>query len=177
MKNSRLDNWLRVSSALAFLIGVVLVLVQLGQNAELLELQILKQDADNYTETEISLLPENIYEIRQKSLDEPENLTPYEFQVLEILYWSMGIARWRSLYDLAERGLLDQSVWKRMVREDAAWTLGNPFGRAFWERTKDEVPHLPTQFIELVDASLADTRGNESDYAYADIMKRIKAKK
>ena len=177
MKNSRLENWLSLSSALAVLIGVVLVLIQLRQNAELLELQILKQDADNYTETEASLLPENIYEIRQKSLDEPENLTPFEYQVLEVFYWSMGIARWRNLYDLAERGLLDQSAWQRMVREDAGWTLGNPFGRAYWERVKVDVPNLPTQFVELVDASLADAPDNFSDYSYAEVMKHIKAKK
>jgi len=174
MNNNRWENWLQISSTLAVLVGVVLVVIQLRQNAELLELQILKQDAESYVETDLGLLPEDVYQIRQKSLDEPENLTLYEYQVLDVFYWSTGVVRWRSLYELSERGLLDDAAWQRMVWEDASWLLANPFGRAYWERIK-AISGLPGPLVEFVDTTLADSEDNFIDDSFKDVKKHLEA--
>jgi hypothetical protein len=66
----------------------------------------------------LGVLPQNLYEIRQKSIDDPSNLTHLEFRALDAFLWSITINRWRGLYELAERGLLEEEVWQRAVRED-----------------------------------------------------------
>ena len=48
MKHINYKDWLQLSANVAILAGVVLVIFQLRQNADLLEFQILKQDADSY---------------------------------------------------------------------------------------------------------------------------------
>jgi hypothetical protein len=176
-QNNKLEIWVQISSAVAVLIGILLVVIQLRQNAELFELQILKEDFNSYIENEVSLLPENIYEIRQKSLDEPENLTLYDYQVLDGLYWATGVTRWRSLYELAERGLLDQSEWKRSVQEDFDWYLANPFGRAWWARMSKKESTLPTELVEYVNVLLADLPDSYMEDALEDVKNRIESAK
>ena len=175
VNNSKLENWIHLSSTIAVLVGVLLVVIQLRQNSELIELQIMKDDANSFIEAEVSLLPENIYEIRQKSFDEPENLTLYEYQVLDAFYWATGVTRWRSLYDLAARDLLDESAWKRMVQDEFEWYFANPFGRAWWERVGRPDSTLPRELVDYVNSSLADVPDNYMDDVFTDIMNRMES--
>ena len=116
MKNKNWENWLSISSTLAVLVGVALVVLQLRQNAELIELQILKQDSDNRIQSSMETMPDNIYEIRLKSLKEPENLTQLEYHVLDGYLWYRTVGRWRGLYDLAERNLLNSCfIFNRLI--------------------------------------------------------------
>jgi hypothetical protein len=175
VKSNKLENWIQLSSTGAVLVGVLLVVIQLRQNSELIELQILKDDANSYIENEINLLPDNIYEIRQKSLDKPDEITLYEYQILDGLYWATGVSRWRSLYDLAERGLVDQSAWKNLIQEDVDWYFANSFGRAWWERVSTRESTIPTELVEYVNALLADLPDSYMDDALEDVKNRMES--
>ena len=111
MKSINSGQLLQVSSNLAVLLGVVLVVLQLRQNAELLELQILSQESDSYIENEIAMIADNYTETWRKMIEEPENLTMAEYRAIDSHLWAQNISRWRNLYDLYERGLLDSSAW------------------------------------------------------------------
>jgi len=87
MNNDKWESWLQVTSTLAVLIGVALVVLQLRQNSELIELQILKQDSESSIEHILSVLPENFYEIRQKSIEDPGGLTDLEFRAVDAFLW------------------------------------------------------------------------------------------
>jgi hypothetical protein len=175
MQKGNWENWLSLSSTLAVVVGVALVVLQLRQNAELLELQILKQDADNRIQASMESMPENIYEIRLKAIREPENLTQLEYHIMDGYLWYRTIERWQSLYDLAERGLLDETSWKQQVHQDAGVMLANPFGRAYWSRMKDIVGTLPSDLKNFVDDVLADLAPNHANDAYVDVLRRLEA--
>lgn len=177
MNSNKTDRWFHISSTVAVLIGVALVGLEIRQNSELTELQILKQDAESANDRSVSILPQNINEIRQKSFDEPENLTHAEYRALDSFYWYLVIARWRSLYNLAERGLLDEGVWQRQVEEDARIFLGYPFGRAYWERLAETAVALPPDLVDTVDSALADAPEDFPSDAYADVLRRLRTKK
>ncbi len=131
MKNNNWDGRLQISSTLAVLFGIALVVFELQQNSDLIELQIVKDDADKIDGRILGVLPQNLYEIRQKSIDDPNNLTHLEYRALDALLWSITINRWRSLYELAERRLMEEEVWQRAVREDGL-VLAYPFGSTYW---------------------------------------------
>jgi len=169
------ESWLQISSTIAVLGGVVLVIAQLRQNAELIELQILKEDANSYFESVQENLPDNMLEIWQKSHEDPTSLTLLEFRAMDSELWSSTVSRWRGLYDLADRDLLDHAVWQRAVIEECPGFLANPFGRAYWERIKDWETTLPAELIEFVDAVLADAPDNKVADQYADVMRRIES--
>ncbi len=158
------NNWLQISSTLAVLAGVVLVIAQLRQNAELIELQILKQESESYIQNFAEILPENFTQVWLKAIDDPQSLSRDEIFAVDIYLYARSVARWRAMYDLAERGLLEDSEWRQRVAEDAPSALAYPFGRAWWEGIKEwgatlrgehiEAP-LPDELVDAIDRALA----------------------
>ena len=152
------NSWLQISSTLAVLAGVVLVIAQLRQNAELIELQILKQESESYIQNFAEILPENFTQVWLKAIDDPQSLTRDEIFAVDLYLYARSVARWRAMYDLSERGLLEDSEWQQRVAEDAPSALAYPFGRAWWEGIKRWGATLPNEHIEsplpedLVDA-------------------------
>ena len=173
MRISDWERWLHVSSTIAVLIGVVLVILQLRQNAELIELQIMKDDANSYYESMQDQLPDNMLEISHKARTDPKSLTEAEFLAMDAELWSSTVVRWRGQYELAERGLLDDSVWRRTITEEAAAYFAYPFGRAYWARIKDWQTTLPTELIEYVDEVVAESPDHKPREQYKDVMRRL----
>jgi len=177
MKNNNWDGWPQILSTLAVLFGIALVVFELQQNSDLIELQIVKDDVDKMDDRILGVLPQNLYEIRQKSIDDPSNLTHLEFRALDAFLWSITINRWRSLYELAERGLLEEEVWQRAVLEDGP-VLAYPFGRAYWANVRDsDAVLLPPDFEAAVDAMLADAPDNFSSEVYRSTLDRLEPKR
>ena len=56
MKHIDYKGWLQLSANVAILAGLVLVIFQLRQSADLLEFQILKQDDDSYIAGELMMV-------------------------------------------------------------------------------------------------------------------------
>lgn len=100
MKQHDWVNWLQIWSNMAVLIGVVLVVLQLGQYADLTEFQILKQEADKYVEVEMALANSDYPRIRAKMIEEPQNLTLSEMRVIDGNLWAHVLVRWRNLYQV-----------------------------------------------------------------------------
>ena len=176
MKHIDYKGWLQLSANLAILAGLVLVIFQLRQNADLLELQILKQDTDSYIAGDLMMIGENYAVTWQKMIEEPENLSLAEFRAIESHLWAHDIVRWRNLYDLHSSGLLDEFAWKRMVREDLEFELAHPYGRAWWKDLKDssDLIGLPQELVEFVDEGLAKAGQNTPLAYYNRILKNAK---
>ena len=176
MKHIDYKGWLQLSANVAILGGVVLVVFQLRQNADLLEFQILKQDTDSYIASEMMMIGENYADTWQKMLEEPENLNLAEIRAIDSNLWAHDVVRWRNLYDLNSRGLLDEDAWKRMVSGDLEFELAHPYGRAWWEDTRDNFD-LPRELVEFVDDGLAKASHNHPVAAFDRILESAKKKK
>jgi hypothetical protein len=176
MKHIDYKGWLQVSANVAILAGVVLVIFQLQQNADLLELQILKQEADSYIAGELMMIGENYADMWQKMLEEPENLNLAELRAIESHLWAHDIVRWRNLYELHSRGLLDEDAWKRIISDDLEYELAHPYGRAWWEDIKDNID-LPRELVEFVDDGLAKAPHNAPVANFNRILESAKKKK
>ena len=176
MKPFEYKGWLQLSANVAILTGVVLVIFQLQQNADLLELQILKQEADSYIAGDLMMIGENYADTWQKMIEEPENLNLAELRAIESHLWAHDIVRWRNMYDLYSKGLLDEGAWKRVVREDLEFELAYPYGRAWWEEVRD-IPDLPRELVEFVDDGLAKAPHNAPVANFNRILESAKKKK
>jgi hypothetical protein len=177
MKHFEYKGWLQLSANVAILAGVVLVIFQLRQNAELLELQILKQEADSYIAGELMMIGENYADTWQKMLEEPENLNLAELRAIESHLWAHDIVRWRNLYDLHTSGLLDENAWKRLAGEDLEYELAHPYGRAWWEEIKENNNiDLPRELVEFVDDGLAKAPHNAPVAAFNRTLESVKKK-
>ena len=179
MKHFEYKGWLQLSANAAILAGVVLVIFQLRQNAELLEFQILKQEADSYIAGDLMMIGENYADTWQKMIEEPENLNLAELRAIESHLWAHDIVRWRSLYELHSRGLLDEDAWKRILSDDLEYELAHPYGRAWWEAIKDSTGliKLQRELVEFVDDGLAKAPHNAPLATYNRILESTKKKK
>lgn len=177
MNKLKSESLLQVFSTIAVLIGIALVIVELRQSSELVELQILKQDVESANDRGLGVLPENIYEIRQKSIDDPENITHMEYRAMDGYFWYFVINRGRGLYELTDRGLLEDGVWQRAVAEDVRGIMAYPYGRAYWERLREEALSLPPELVDVIDETLNEAPYDYSKGAYIDVIERVRAKR
>ena len=148
MESSKVGYWLQVGANIGILAGLVLVGFQINQTTGLIRLQILYEEAGRAIENESTLLGENPSAVIEKSVSDPTNLSYEEMRILEAYHWR-PIAQLERRYELRE--LLGEE-WKSSV-PGTTWTLGTPFGRAWWDNVRDSVA---PGVREVVDADLME---------------------
>jgi hypothetical protein len=176
MKHINYKGCLQLSANVAILAGAALVIFQLRQNAELLELQILNQEADSYIAGDLAMIGENYADTWQKMIEEPENINLADMRAIDSHLWAHDIVRWRNLYDLHTSGLLDENAWKRLVGEDLEYELAHPYGRVWWEDIRDNVV-LPAELVKFIDDGLAKASHNAPLATYERILENVKKEK
>jgi hypothetical protein len=157
VNEDRLGRWVSILANSGVLIGLLFVLLQMNQNEELLRIQILNQYHDSYVAQESSFAGENLPTIWQKAAEEPQDLSLAEMRAMESQTFA-PMLRWINLYQLAEAGIVDEAFWRGQVRLDAGFFFGTPYGRAWWERQRDQFSEefLPRELREAIDKVVFD---------------------
>lgn len=174
MKNGKLNEWLQVFANIGIVLGLLLVGVQLKQNADLLKTQLLYEESQRAIELETKVVGENGAEVWAKSITDPASLSLAEKRIIEAILWSF-VEQLRASHMLAELGLLDDSEWRTRVTSDAAYYLANGYGRAWWANFSEETLVLKEDLVEAVNARLAAAEGNFTLDYHEQIIKRIGA--
>ena len=171
MDSDRLNRWLALGANIGVLVGLLLVLLQMNQNEELLRVQITNEFFESYIAADTTFAGENLPAIWQKSVEEPENLSIAEMRAMEAQTFS-PLSRWVSLYRLAEAGIVDNSFWKSQVDMDVTFYFTSPYGRAWWEVFKEQLPvsYLPTELKDRIDEKLATTPPNQILTQYRELQ-------
>lgn len=131
MDFSKLSNWLQVSANIGIVLGLVLVGIQLKQNADLARLQLLYDESWRVVQLELEVVGERGAEVWAKSIEEPEHLTLDEVRIMEALLWAF-IENLRGTYRLSKLGLLEDEDWRRRVDAEVDFYLSDPYSRAWW---------------------------------------------
>jgi hypothetical protein len=177
MDSDRLNKWMSVGANAGVLIGLALVIMQLNQNETLLRVQIMNQYYDSYIAADSAFAGDNVAEIFEKSMIEPENLSFADMRALESQTFS-PMLRWINLYRLSESGIIDDSEWRRQVKADAGYYLGTPYGRAWWEfqSTEEDImdSFLPAELREYVNAQLEDNGPDNVQFEYRQIQQMLR---
>lgn len=172
MDSGKLNNWLQIAANLGLLIGLLLVVVQLEQNAQLLKTQLLYEESQRQIELETKVVGEEGARVWAKSLLSPADLSLEEQRIMEALLWSY-VEQLRAARMLSELGLLSDAEWRTRVDGESAFFLGNPYARAWWETFSDSNATLPAEVIDAVNERLVAVPANFTlDYTN-EIMKRL----
>ena len=159
----KFGDWLQTTANIAIIGGLVLVGFQMKQNADLMRIQLVYDESERLVATERAILGENSAAIIVKSVTRPRELTFEERRIVEAYIYTL-VEQWRAMASLAAEGLVLDSDWKMRVGAEAAYVLGNPYGRAWWTNFKQDNDTLPSELIELVDLELANDPNNTMDY-------------
>jgi hypothetical protein len=166
MNENKLGGWLQVAANIGIVAGLVLVGVQLKQNADLVKTQMLYEESGRAIGIETLVVGERGAEAWAKSIRDPEHLDLEEQRIVEALLWSYTEGL-RGTHLLKELGLLDDEEWKKRVVSDANFYLGNTYGRAWWDNYSQS--DYPAEVRDAVNARLAETVNNGT----IDYMNRV----
>jgi len=118
LKSDRLSRWLTLGANIGVLIGIVLILMELDQNAELMRAQLTQARADNVLATyrEQMLSPEWLA-LRAKRSDASsveewlDSLNPTEYEAAR--YYALHeFHSLRIQFEHHKDGLIDEDIWQ-----------------------------------------------------------------
>lgn len=145
MNAEKFNNWLQIGANLGILIGLILVGFQMKQNSELLGAELAFMEDQRLIDGALRLAGEHPSAVFAKHLTNLEDLNLQEQIEIESFYYT-HFQNWSSMYELASIGI-SGNEWKERINNDAQWLLGNPYGRARWERAQD---FQPTEIVDYV---------------------------
>ena len=125
MDSGRVGNWLTLGANLGVLVGIILILIELRQNADLMRAQMTQARGDNVMQTYRELMNSDGWlEIRAKrraatSTEEwVDSLTPIEYERA----WYRQLTDFHDLrtqFFQYKAGYLDERIWQTNSRSQA----------------------------------------------------------
>jgi len=125
MDGDKVNRWLTLSANIGVLIGIILILAELNQNADLMRAQMTQARDDNVMQTyRDMMLSDHWVEIRAKGRAAPstdawiKSLSPVEYE--RVWYRQlMDYHDLRTQFYQYQSGYLDEQIWRSLSREQA----------------------------------------------------------
>lgn len=172
MDSANTNHWLQIAANVGIIGGLALVGVQLKQNADLLRTQLIYEESNRIVSLETQVVGERGAEVWAKMVDSPADLTLADQRIAEALIWSY-VEQVRSMYKLAELGLLDEQEWADRVWSDAGFYFGNLYARSWWRNFADADSTLPQPIIDAINARLAQVPAEHNRSYMRDVMENL----
>lgn len=126
---SRLDHvarWLALAANVGVVLGLILVIVEVRQNAELTRTQMEQRKNDFLAEIEFSLATRESAEVWVKAIRTPESLTDAEMKMVEAHLVSLML-QWDHLFQMERSGLVTRAHVRQHIANSAPLLFRQPF--------------------------------------------------
>jgi len=168
MTKADLSQWVTAATNIAVLFGVLLLVFELRQNAELARLEMTQGRIDAFQQAEAGFFNPDLSQVWVKSFKEPDSMTLAEIRMMDA-YLAIHMAQMMRNHDLEDAGLLNEGATASLLEGDAKWLFGSTFGKAWWLQFKQAWPaefrKLATPIVEPV----------EDDYLINELSRLQKA--
>ena len=154
MDSAKISGWLAVATNIAVLCGLLLVVLELNQNAELARVAMLNEGSVSENELWLSLMTNAPNDVIAKAVECPERLTYADYIVVDSYLYTALNNVYRN-YEIAREGLFTQTDWKSQVDGLAHWYLSDDFSRTYWNEVAKS--YFAQEFSDYVDAQLTNT--------------------
>ncbi len=143
MDGDKVNRWLTLSANIGVLIGIILILAELNQNADLMRAQMTQARGDNVLQTyREMMLSDHWVEIRAKGRAAPstdawiKSLSPVEYE--RVWYRQlMDYHDLRTQFYQYQSGYLDEQIWRSSSRGQARRFMRSQPYFTFSERVND----------------------------------------
>ena len=153
MNSERINDWVQSITAVAIVIGIVLVILELQQNRELAQSQLTSDGFGMISQARTSILGESPAEALAKACDNPESLSTADYIVLKHYFEGILSDSVGRLYWLSRRGsFVSDDYWKTGSNAELRLIFGNPAGRAWWRQANLIPPEIKSVGDELLNA-------------------------
>lgn len=127
----RLNKWLTLSANIGVVLGLILVFIEVRQNAELTRTQMEQRKNDFLAEIEFSLAQPEIAAIWVKAARTPEAMADVEIKTVDSHLISMML-QWDHLFQMERSGLVTRDHVRQHIQNSAPYYFGSRFGKNWW---------------------------------------------
>ena len=146
MNKSDVGQWVTAATNLAVLLGVVILVIELRQNADLAALEMIQGRTTASQEVERAFFDPDLTHVWVKSFKSPASMTLEEIRTMDA-YLAIQMSQMWRIHDLERAGLLERGGTLRTIEPDLHFLFGSRFGKAWWAQ---EGQNWPPEFVELI---------------------------
>ena len=153
--SDRLNRWLTLGANLGVLLGLIILIVEVRQNASLTRLSIEVSKNALLADIELSLAQPEHAEIWVKSYLSPETMNDVERRVVESYFVAL-LMQWDYMLQMNRSGLITRSEAEQHIRNSAPFYFGSRFGKLWfseemggWEGT--DMMDIALPIVETLD--------------------------
>lgn len=136
---SRIDRWtkwLTLIANLGVLVGVILVILEMRQNADLTRVAMEQRKNDLLAQIELSIAQPEMAALWVKSIRTPEALTDAESRMVESHLVALML-QWDHMLQMEANGLITRDHARQHILSSAPFYFGSRFGKNWWKYEED----------------------------------------
>tara|TARA_R110000850_G_scaffold129227_5_gene249088 strand:- start:27836 stop:28831 length:996 start_codon:yes stop_codon:yes gene_type:complete len=146
--SERVNRWLTLAANLGVLLGLIVLIVEVRQNAAMSRLSHETAAANMLAHVELSLATPAASDAWMKAIHAPEDLTHGELRMAETQLVAI-MQQWDTLFSMEQEGLVDRARIRMHIENTAPFYFGSRFAKRWWER--EEIGWAGTPMFEVAD--------------------------
>lgn len=127
----RLNRWLVLAANLGVLAGLIVLTVEIRQNAELTRADMESRKNDVLVQIELSLADPEIGAAWIKSVRSPETMTDLELRAVESHLVALML-QWDYMFNMEQGGLVSRDEARRHIQNTAPFYFGSRHAKNWW---------------------------------------------
>lgn len=165
-KIDRVNRWLTLAANLGVLLGLIVLIVEVRQSANLVRITLETEKSDAQLMIELRMTDPAVAAVWEKSIYTPDDLTNADLRIMDgVLNSSMMI--YDRLLSMMEGKLVDRARVKQNISNTAPFIFGSPFGKNWWRQ--NAIGWQGTALYEIADPIIADVPNDFLAKYYASL--------
>jgi len=147
-----LNRWLTLGANVGVVLGLIVLIIEVRQNAALTRLSQETERATMLMQMELGLATSAASDAWIKAIHSPEDLTDGELRMAETQLVAI-MQQWDTLLLMEQEGLVGRARIKMHIQNTAPVYFGSRFAKRWWER--EEIGWSGTPMFEVADPIVA----------------------
>ncbi len=127
----RINRWLTLGANVGVLAGIILLIVEVHQNAALTRAAMEQQKNDLLVQIELSISRPEMAGVWMKSIHTPEALTDAEVLMIEA-HLVAQMMQWDQMLQMEQAGLVTREHVRQHIKNTAPYFFGSRFAKHWW---------------------------------------------
>ncbi len=131
MNFDRINKWLTLGANIGVVLGLVILIVEVRQNASLTRTALETAKNDQLAEIELSIASPAVAAAWTKSIRAPETMTDADIRIVESHLVAIML-QWDNLFQMEESGLASRARTQRHITNTAPYYFGSAYAKNWW---------------------------------------------
>jgi hypothetical protein len=127
----QLNQWLALGANIGVVLGLIILIMEVRQNAALPRAAMEQQKNDVLAEIEFNIAKPEISEVWIKSIRHPEDLTEPEMRTMDAILVALML-QWDRRFQMESAGLASRADARQHVLNSARYYFGSLFAKHWW---------------------------------------------